>query len=413
MTLTTDPARSATEAAMAERAGRAMPAGVYGHMSTRRLAPQYPQFIASGEGCRMRGTDGNEYIDFMCGYGPIVLGRRHPSVERAVAAQLAKGECLTGIPPVMVELCELLVDTVAHADWSMLARNGTDATTMCVTIARAATGRRRVLLANGSYHGAAPWCTPGPAGVLPEDRAHLDYFEYNDVASFTAAVDRAGDDLAAVIVTPYRHDNKRTQELVDPTFARALRAACTRLGAVLILDDVRAGFRFDVAGTWEPIGVRPDLSAFSKAIANGQPLAAVTGTDALREAAASVYVTGSFWYSGAAMAAAIATVTELRETDALARLEAAGIQLRDGLLEQAARHGIATSHTGPVQMPLLIFDDDPTFATAERFTGLAVERGVYLHPHHNWFLSAAHAPQDIADALERTDDAFNALAGTS
>lgn len=409
MTTTSEPAGISTDG-LTQRARNAMPAGVYGHMSTRLLAPQYPQFIADGTGCRMHSIDGREYIDFLCGYGPIVLGRQHPSVERAVAKQLGNGECLTGIPPVMVELCELLVETVAHADWAMLARNGTDATTMCVTIARAATGRRRILLARGSYHGAAPWCTPIPSGVLPEDRAHLGYFDYNDVASLRAAVEEAGDDLAGVILTPHHHDNKAPQASVDPAFAHAARDVCTRAGAVLILDDVRAGFRFDVAGTWEPLGVQPDLSAFSKAIANGHPLAAVTGTDALRDAAAGIYVTGSFWYSGAAMAAAVATINELRSTTALAQLKEAGELLRDGLLTQAAHYGFAVSHTGPVQMPLLIFTEDPSFATAERFAGLAVERGVYLHPHHNWFLSAAHTPDDIADALDRTDDAFAALA---
>jgi glutamate-1-semialdehyde 2,1-aminomutase len=406
-----DPAitSSAVAADLADRAGRVVPGGVYGHMSTS-LLPSHPQFIAAGEGCRMTDVDGREYIDFLCGFGPIVLGRRHRPVERAAAEAAARGECLTGIPPVMVELCELLVDTVAHADWAMLAKNGTDATTMCVTIARAATGRRKILVARGAYHGAAPWCTPGDNGVLAEDRAHLAYFDYNDVASLEQAVAAAGDDLAGVIVCPIRHDSKRAQELADLAFARGVREACTRAGAVLILDDVRAGFRYDVAGSWEPLGVRPDLSAFSKAIANGHPLAAVAGTDALRTAARSIFVTGSFWYSGSAMAAAVATLTELRETDALARIERAGSRLRDGLVGQAARHGFAVTHSGPVQMPLLVFAGDPTFALAERWTGLVAERGVYLHPHHNWFLSAAHTDADIDDALDRTDDAFAALA---
>lgn len=410
MTISPAPASTrANGADLARRAGRAMPGGVYGHMATGLLSAHHPQFVDSGTGCRMTDVDGREYIDLMCGFGPIVLGRCHRPVERAAAAQAAHGECLTGVPPVMVELCELLVDTVAHADWAMLAKNGTDATTLCVTAARAATGRRVILVARGAYHGAAPWCTPVERGVLAEDRAHLAYFDYNDVASLERAAAAAGDDLAGVIVCPFRHDNKRAQELVDPGFARGVRALCDRTGAVLILDDVRAGFRFDVAGSWEPLGVRPDLSAFSKAIANGHPLAAVTGVDALRGAAREIFVTGSFWYSGSAMAAAVATVTELRDTDALTRIERAGTRLRDGLLAQAARHGWAVSHSGPVQMPLLVFDDDPTFATAERWAGLAAERGVYLHPHHNWFLSAAHGDDAVDDVLERTGEAFAAL----
>lgn len=402
MTLTTN----SVDEELRARAARVIPGGNYGHMSVNRLPAGYPQFIDSGQGCRMVDVSGREYIDLMCGYGPVVLGRRHAAVERAAAYQAARGECLTGMPPVMVQLCELLVDTIAHADWAMLAKNGTDATTACVTMARAATGRRKVLVARGSYHGAAPWCTPVTAGVVTEDRSHISYFDYNDIASLREAVDLAGDDLAAIIVCPLRHDNKRVQELVDPDFARAVRASCDRAGAVLILDDVRAGFRIDLAGTWEPLGIRPDLSAFSKAIANGHPLAAITGTDALREAAQSVYVTGSFWYSGAAMAAAVATITELRDTDAMDRIERAGTRLRAGLATQAAEHGFTVSQSGPVQMPLLTFDGDDDFTIAEAWARHVIGRGVYLHPFHNWFLSAAHSDDDIDDALARTDGAF-------
>ena len=210
---------------------------------------------------------------------------------------------MNGPGEVLVELAELLVKTVAHADWAMLQKNGTDATTACVTIARAGTGRRKVLLARGSYHGAVPWCTPSLAGVTSEDRAHLIHFDYNDVASLEKAVEQAGNDLAAVIVTAFRHDIARDQELPTDAFATRARELCTAADAALIIDDVRAGFRISLAGSWEPLGVRPDLSAFSKAIANGYPLAAVTGVDRFREAATKVYVTGSFWYGAVAMAA--------------------------------------------------------------------------------------------------------------
>lgn len=400
--------RLAADRALRARADRVVPGGMYGHMDAATMPQGYPQFMVSGQGCRLRDADGNDYIDFMCGWGPIVLGRRHPAVEAAVLAQLAKGDCLNGPAPVMVDLVELLVDTIAHADWAILAKNGADATTICVTIARAATGRRKVLVAKGAYHGAAPWCTPRPAGVLAEDRAHLHQFDYNDIASVRAAAHDAGDDLAAILVCPARHDARREQEPADPAFARELRAICDRSDAVLILDDVRYGFRLDLRGSWEPLGVRPDLSAWSKAIANGYALAAVTGVDALRDATREIFTTGSFWFSAVSMAAALATITELRDTDALARVAAAGQQFREGLGGQADAHGFAVRQTGPVQMPLLTFADDD-FGLASRWTAEAASRGVYLHPWHNWFLCAAHSPEDVADALERTDDAFAAL----
>ncbi|MET8826340.1 aminotransferase class III-fold pyridoxal phosphate-dependent enzyme [Streptomyces sp. NPDC004610] len=394
---------------LAERSQLVIPGGIYGHMAVRSFSDTLPQYMAQGDGCRVTDADGNTYIDFMCGWGPVVLGHRHPAVQRAVDEQLGRGDCLNGAPPVMVELAELLVDTVAHADWALLAKNGTDATTTSVTIARAATGRRRVLMARGAYHGAAPWCTPVTAGVTPEDRAHLDHFEFNDLESVRAAAARAGDDLAAVIVCPHQQDVHRDQELTDPGFARGLRELCDRTGAVLILDDVRCGFRLDIAGSWEPMGVRPDLSAWSKAIANGSALAAVTGTDALRDAASRIYATGSFWFSAASMAAAVATITELRETDALERIERAGRRLRDGLAAQASAHGFEVIQSGPVQMPLLRFAGDDDFTLTRRWTDEAGARGVYVHPYHNWFLGASHTDADIDEALERTDGAFAAL----
>ena len=398
------------DAALRARAGAVIPGGMYGHMNAAGLPDAYPQFMTRGEGSRVWDADGNEYLDFMCGWGPVVLGRKDPVVEAAVRAQLDTGDLLDGPSPVMVDLAELLVELVPHADWSMLAKNGTDATTACVSIARASTGRRKVLLARGAYHGAIPWCTPRPGGVLPEDRAHLGYFEYNDVASLEAAVAEAGDDLAGIIVSPVRQELASDQVMATVEFARAIRTACDRAGAVMILDDVRCGFRLDLGGSWEPLGVRPDLSAWSKAIANGYSLAAITGREPLRAAASSIYVTGSFWYSAVSMAASIATLTQLRDTDALARMAASGQRLRDGLAAQSAAHGFVTTQTGPVQMPLLQFADDAGSQLARMWTNEAVKRGVYLHPVHNWFLSAAHTADDIDLALERTDDAFAELA---
>jgi glutamate-1-semialdehyde 2,1-aminomutase len=390
------------------RAAKVVPGGMYGHMNGAHLPSGYPQFFARAEGCRAWDVDGREYIDLMSSYGPIVLGHRHPSVEAAVAAQQAEGDCFSGPSARLVELAELFTDTVSAADWAMFGKNGTDATTLCLTIARAATGRGTVLAATGSYHGAAPWCTPNPTGTTAADRSTIRYFEYNDLASAERAAQAADGDLAAVIVTPYRHDAMADQELVDPAFARGLRELCDRTGAALILDDVRCGFRLDVRGSWEPTGVRPDLSAWSKAIANGYALAAVTGNDALREAATRVYTTGSFWFSATPMAAAIATITALREIDGPAVMERAGQRLRDGLAAQAAAHGLRIKQTGPPQMPFLTFAADTSRQRANLWSARCARGGVLLHPWHNWFLSAAHTDDDIDAALLVTDDAFAA-----
>ncbi len=389
-----------------ERARAVIPGGMYGHQCAAALPPEFPQFMRGGQGARIWDVDGNSYVDLMCSYGPVVLGHQHPAVEQAARAQAASGDCQNGPGQVMVDLAELLVSTVAHADWAMLAKNGTDATTICCTIARAQTGRRRILVAKGAYHGAAPWCTPRPAGTTPEDRANLGQYTFNDLPSVRAAVAAAGDDLAGILVSPFRHDAGYDQELVDPAFARGLRELCDSTGAALILDDVRCGFRLHLGSSWEPIGVAPDLSAWSKAIANGHPLAAVLGSATFRDGAAAVFVTGSFWFSAVPMAAAIATIRALRAEGAIEAMQRHGLALRAGILAQAASWGLEVNYTGPPAMPYLTFAGDSDYQLGNTFAAAALRRGAYIHPRHNWFVSAAMTEADLAQVLAATDDAF-------
>ncbi len=397
------------DAALRQRAAAVIPGGMYGHQSAAQLPPGFPQFMARGRGARVWDADGNEYVDLLCSYGPVILGHQHPAVEAAARAQQEQADCQNAPSARMVELAEALTATVAHADWAMFAKNGTDATTLALMIARAATGRRTILAARGAYHGAAPWCTPRPAGTTPGDRAHLAYFTYNDLASAEAAAAGAAGDLAGVIVTPFRHDAGFDQELADPAFARGLRALCDRAGAALILDDVRCGFRLHLGGSWEPLGVQPDLSAWSKAIANGHPLAAVLGSDWLRDGAREVFTTGSFWFAAVPMAAALATLQALREEDAVAVMHERGQALRDGLARQAARWEVPIRQTGPVVMPFLTFGGDRDFRLASVFTGEAIRRGAFLHPRHNWFVSAAMTGADVEHVLAATGHAFAAV----
>ncbi|BDG74449.1 aminotransferase class III-fold pyridoxal phosphate-dependent enzyme [Roseomonas fluvialis] len=398
------------DAALRGRARRVIPGGLWGHLNAANLPEGYPQFFASAEGCRLRDADGREFVDLMCAWGPMVLGYRHPAVEDAARRQAERGDAMNGPAPILVDLAETLVDMIPHADWCLLEKNGTDATTACVTIARAGTGRRKVLVARGSYHGAAPWCTPSLAGVTAEDRAHILHFDYNDAASLQAAAEDAKGDLAAVIVTAFRHDMGRDLELPDPAFAQAVRAVCDAAGAALILDDVRARFRLHLGGSWETIGVRPDLAAYSKAIANGHALAAVTGNEDFRDAATRIYTTGSFWCAAVPMAAAVATLAELQRIDGPGHMRAMGERLRAGLDALAARHGIGIRQSGPPQMPLLLFDDDTEWRRGSVFCAAALRAGAYFHPKHNMFLSCAHTAADIDLALQAAEEGFAAVA---
>jgi glutamate-1-semialdehyde 2,1-aminomutase len=220
-------------------------------------------------------------------------------------------------------------------------------------------------------------------------------------------VQEVGDDLAGIVVSPIRHDISRDLEPPDPAFAHGLRTLCDRAGAVLILDDVRCGFRLHHGSSWEPLGVEPDLSAWSKAIANGYALGAVLGRDSLVDAARSIYTTGSFWFAAVSMAASLATLEVLDEEDTVGRTVKMGTLLRQGLADQAGARGIEVSLSGPVQMPFMTFGDDDDFALANAFARSCILGGVYLHPRHNWFVSGAMDEADVDQVLRVTDSAFD------
>lgn len=395
--------------ALRERALAVIPNGMYGHQSVRVLPENFPQFFARAKGARLWDADGNEYLDFMCGYGPNLFGYGHAGIDAAARKQQEAGDAMTGPGPAMVEFAEAFVGLVSHAAWAMFCKNGTDATTMAVMTARAHTKKRKILVAKGAYHGAAPWCTPVTAGTVPEDRAHLITYVYNDVASLEAAAIAAGDDLAGIVASPFKHDAFVDQQLPDAHYARRARQICDEKGALLIVDDVRAGFRLARDCSWSLVGVEPDLSCWGKAIANGYPISALLGAEKARAAAGSLYVTGSFWFAAVAMAAGVATLQAIKTTDYLEHTTAMGETLRAGLDAIARAEGFAIRQSGPAAMPLILFEDDRDFKLGYAWTSEMVKRGVYVHPWHNMFMCAAMSEDDIAQALQAAEDSFRAV----
>jgi len=392
-----------------ERAAAVIPGGMYGHQSAALLPDEYPQFFSKGEGAHIWDADGNRYLDLMCAYGPNLFGYANPQIDAAFVRQLGIGDTLTGPTGLIVELAEAMVGMVSHASWALFCKNGTDATTMALTVARAHTRKKTVIRAKGAYHGAAPWCVPRPTGTLESDRAHQITCDYNDVASLDAAAAEAGDDLACIFAAPFKHDAFIDQAAPDPAYARRAREICDRTGALLIIDDVRAGLRVARDCSWTTVGVKPDLSTWGKCLANGHSLSALLGAEVARKAASQVFVTGSFWFQAAPMAAALETLSLVRDTDYLERLYALGQRLRDGVAERASAAGFGLRQTGPVTMPLFLFDDDPDLRKGFCWSSAMLERGVYVHPWHNMFMCAAMTEGDIDAALDAAEGAFDAL----
>ncbi len=392
-----------------ERAAAVIPGGMYGHQAVGLLPDDYPQFFARGKGAHLWDVDGRKYLDLMCAYGPNLFGYGHEGIDAAFVAQLKEGDALTGPTALMVELAEQFTALVSHASWAMFCKNGTDATSIAMVIARAHSKKKTIVLAKGAYHGAAPWCTPRPAGTTPEDKANQRFCTYNDIESLEAAVREAGDDLAAIFAAPFKHDTFVDQHAPDAAYARRARELCDQHNALLVVDDVRAGLRVARDCSWSKIGVQPDLSTWGKCIANGHALSALLGSERARGAAAKIFTTGSFWFQAAPMAAALATLKLVRESDYLERIEALGATLRAGLAERAAAHGLGLRQTGPVTMPLFLFDEDPDLRKGYCWSSAMLARGQYVHPWHNMFLCAAMTEADIARFLDAADESFNVL----
>lgn len=394
------------------RAESVIPGGMYGHQSVTLMPPGTPQFFAKAKGAHLWDHDGNQYIDLMSGYGPNLFGYGHEEIDAAYVKQMKEIDCATSPSGVMVDLAEAFTRQVTHADWAMFCKNGTDATTMALMVARAYRGRRKILVADGTYHGAGPWCTPLPTGTVEEDRAHIIKYRYNDVASLEAAAAEAGDDLAGIFATPHRHELIEDNHAPELAYAKAVRAICDKQDALMVIDDVRAGFRKARDCSWTGMGVQPDLSAWGKAIANGHPLSCLLGNEKAKAAAGSVYVTGSFWFAAAAMAASLETLKLIKESDYLERITAMGERLRAGLTEACSGHSLDMRQSGPAQMPLIVMngeDGQPHLKLTMAFAERMVASGVYFHPFHNMFINAAMTDTDIDQIVERAGQAAASL----
>ena len=397
-----------------ERARRVIPGGVYGHQSPVYLVDgTFPRFLSEANGCRVRDPDGHEYIDFLCSYGPMVLGYRDPVVEEAADRQ--RRLCDSGnLPaPNMVELAEKLVAITAGADWAMFAKNGSDVCTWALAVARRSTRRDLVAMVEGTYHGVHGWCNPARRGFPDGERAGIVTFPWNDAGALEDLFRKHDGRIAGVITTPFRHEARYDSVMPGEGFLKAIRELCSRHDAVMISDDVRAGFRLDMAGSMKHFGVVPDMTVYSKAIANGYPLSVMLGADRLRKAAEDIFVTGTFFTQAVPIAAALATIDEIERRSAIAHMDRVGRRLCDGLVARARAAGLDVTISGPPSIPFMSFAaDGGSLERSRMFAAEAARRGAFFHPAHNWFVSAAHQERDIDEALDAAEAAMAAVAAS-
>lgn len=397
-----------------DRATKVVPSGVYGHLGPAEgnfmPVSSFPLMGDRAQGSYFWDVDGNRFIDYMCAYGPNVLGYNDPDVDAAATEQLKKGNCMTSPSYKMVEFAELLVDTVASADWAFFAKNGNDVTTAAIMTARAATHRKKIVFINGYYHGVSPWTQKiDYPGIIPEDVANNLYIDWNDFDQLQKVFDDNKGEIAAFISTPYMHGNYLDNSLPAEGYWKKVRELCTENGTVLIVDDVRCGFRLDLAGSDHFYGFEADLICFCKALANGYNVSALCGKDSLKNAVSSLSYTGSYWLSAMPFAAGIACINKMKELNTPKMFRELGLKLTDGLKETATANGFNMVVSGEPSLFYLRLADDDSLFIHQDWIQECVKRGIFFAGHHNHFINASLTEEDIKYTLEVADEAFKAI----
>ena len=398
-----------------DRALNVIPSGIYGHLgpSEGLFLPleKWPLISSKAKGTYFWDMDGNRYLDLMCAYGPNVLGYGDPDVDRAAMEQLMAGNCTTAPSYKMVECAELLTDTVACADWAFFMKNGTDATTFGVLTARAATGRKKTIFLRGYYHGNQPWAMKADyPGILPEEVANNIVVPWFDIPALESAWGQAKGDVAALIAQPYDHGNFYDNRCASKEYWAQVREFCTKHGIVLIIDDVRAGFRLDLQGSDHYYGFQADIICFCKALANGYNMSAACGVESLRAAASSLSYTGSYWMSAEPFAACIACINKMKALDTPTMFRSIGTKLTEGLREAGKAHGFDLVVSGEPALFYLRIANDDSLMLHQEWVAECVSRGLFITSHHNHFINAAITDEDVALAIDIADDAFGVVA---
>lgn len=396
------------------RAAEVIPAGVYGHLGPAegQFIPvnRWPRFSEKAQGSYFWDVDGNKYIDYMCAYGPNVLGYCDEDVDAAAIEQIKKGNCVSSPDKIMVECAELLVDTVNCADWAFFAKNGNDATQGAILTARAHTHRKKLIFFNGFYHGVSPMVQKiDYPGVTPEDVANNLYTPWDDIENFKKLLEENEGEIAAVIAQPYNHGNFSDNSFPVEGFWKQVRDLCTKNGIVLIVDDVRCGFRLDLAGSDHFFGFEADIICFCKALANGYNMSAFCGKEFLKAAASSLSYTGSYWMSAVPFAACIACINKLKKIDAPKLFDSLGRELTTGLQKAGAEHGFNLVVSGAPALFYLRIANDDSLLLHQEWVAECVNRGMFITSHHNHFINASLTHEDINRSIEIAEDAFKAV----
>lgn len=430
MSLNYDKSKAAYEAA-----NKVIPGGVNSPVRAFRAVGDYPIFIESGQGAHVTDIDGNELIDFICSWGPLIFGHNDPVVQEAVMSAVQKGTTFGMPTEIETLMAEKIVELIPSIEKVRMVSSGTEATMSALRLARGYTGRDKIVKCGGCYHGhadhlliqagsgALTFGVPSSPGV-PENIAHETLTAtYNDIDSFKALFAEYQNEIAAVIIEPI--PGNMGLILPEEGFLEALRELTKENGSLLIFDEVISGFRASLGGAQKRFGIMPDLTCLGKIIGGGLPVGAFGGRADIMDHLApvgDVYQAGTLSGNPLAMKAGYTTLCELQKRNPYADLDARAKKLKEGLAAAADAHGVRATINQVGSLLTVFFTDRPvhTYADAQTssvdqyrifFQALLAE-GIHLPPSQFecWFISTAHTDADIEKTIQAAEKAFAVVA---
>jgi glutamate-1-semialdehyde aminotransferase len=373
---------------------------------------EYPIFFDNAKGGKVIDVDGNEYIDMLCAYGPIIIGHREQEIDNEVIQQIQnKGFCMSLTQPVQNVLGKKLRELIPCCEKMVFMKMGSDATTAAVRVARAYTKHKKIL--HCGYHGWHDWSSEvhGIEAGIPEKLYEDIYeFEFNNPEQVEDLIKTHKNDLAGIILTPINTPGGREVEMPKEGYLEHLRELCDNYGILLIYDEIRTGFRVDLGGAQKMFGVIPDLAAFGKAMGNGYPISTLVGKaeymDVLKE---DVFLSSTFFPNSLSQIASLKTIEILERENVLSNIYKKGKQFADQVKKYIEETKVPVEFTGEPWMPYITFKRDPNKLykeLREEFYTQLIRRKVFLQPYHHGYICYRHREDDLEYAANMIGEAL-------
>jgi 3-aminobutanoyl-CoA transaminase len=396
-----------------EEATTLIPGGVLGARKPGDfINGEYPIFLDRGKGAKLVDVDGNEFIDFLCGYGPIILGYREDEVDAAVYKQIKdKGFCFTLTQKFQNQLAKKLTQIVPCSEMSIFLKTGSDATTAAIRIARAHTKKLKVMRCG--YHGWHDWCIEMKGGIPKKFYEDVYEFQYNRLDQLEELMATHGDDTAAIIMTPFGHPNHQKMEIPEPGFLEGARKIADKYGAVLVYDEIRTCFRLAMGGAQELYGVTPDLTVLGKAMGNGYPISVVTGKkDVMMAAESKLFISSTFFPNSEAFVAALKTIEIMERENVIEDIWKKGKWFMDKIQHLIDKYDVGAELTGVAPMFYITFKKEDTGAYKGKRTDFytqLIRKGFFFTPFHHSYISFRHTQEELELTLNAIDETLEFL----